>query len=59
MYDGEQVQALHFQMRKGFKGITKKYVVLNLSTETEEYRNTMDGSYEEEWIGEEEEDEEI
>ena len=49
VYKGEYMQVFHFQMRKSFKGIQKKYVILNLAKETylpdELYINDMDDFY--------------
>ena len=41
-YNGEFVQVLHFQMRKGFYGVSKKYVVMNLTKEEENYYDDND-----------------
>jgi hypothetical protein len=36
VYNGEYMQVLHFQMRKSFQGVKKKYVVLNMARQQKE-----------------------
>ncbi|KAJ3317229.1 hypothetical protein HDV06_001831 [Boothiomyces sp. JEL0866] len=47
VYEGEFMQCLHFQMRKGFNGVEKKYVVINLSKEDINEDKFNEESYEE------------
>ena len=45
VFNGAYMQVLHFQMRKGFNGVTKKYVVINMAEESDEYRDNFEDTF--------------